>query len=313
MLGVKTFVFQKRTLLVLSALLLVTNSVTFVLLMRNNSQEAETKKYPLIDIARQYIPQEDFIVNIQPLREDLQKLVRDQGKDQISLYFEFLNTGSNIQINNELRFYPASLVKLPSAMVAMKKIEKGEWTLDSRLVLFDQDKDERYGTLYKQPVGTSFSLQELLKALLTQSDNTAHRMIMRNLSETELEELKDSIGLEDLFDEQSEVSAKEYSRMFRSLYNSSYLNRDGSQQILQWLDQTPFTSLLEAGLAPGIVFSHKIGEDNVEKNYLDSGVVYLPNRPYMLTVMIKGKDKPEAEKLMKQIAKSANDYIAAYE
>lgn len=301
---------KRSTLLVLA--LVLTNVLTLGFLLQKTTQNA-AGEYPYIDIARNYIPQEHFIVNIQPLREQLNKIVEQEGSDSISIYFEFLNTGANIQINNEARFYPASLVKLPSAMVAMKKVEKGEWHMDSRLVLFEQDKDQRYGTLYQQPVGTSFSIEELLGALLTQSDNTAHRILMRNLSETELEELKDAIGLNELFDEKSDVSAKEYSRLFRALYNSSFLKRDGSQKILEWLTKTPFNTMLPSGLPGGTAFSHKIGEDNVEKNYLDSGIVYLPNRPYLITAMIKLHDQSKANAIMKQISQAAYEYVDGYE
>jgi beta-lactamase class A len=295
------------------AVLLVTNVATAALLAKEKARKETVRDYPYIDIARDFIPQEHFIVNIQPLREQLQAIVGAEPEETVSIYFEFLNTGANIQLNNEARFYPASLVKLPSAMVAMKKVEKGDWQMDSRLVLFEQDKDSRYGKLYEQPVGTSFSIEELLKALLTQSDNTAHRILMRNLSEAELNELKDAIGLNDLFNEKSEVSAKEYSRLFRALYNSSFLKRDGSQKILEWLTQTPFNNMLPSGLPESTTFSHKIGEDDVEKNYLDSGIVYFPNRPYLITTMIKQHDQQEAEAIMKRVSEAIHGYVSGYE
>jgi hypothetical protein len=45
---------------------------------------------------------------------------------------------------------------------------------------------------------------------------------------------------------------------------------------------------------------------------MDSGIVYVPNRPYILTVMVSGKDKKEAETLMKNIAEQAFNYINNY-
>lgn len=295
------------------AILLLTNIITAAFLLQAKTTQQVANPYPFIDLARNYIPQEHFIVNIQPLREELQQLVRKEGPNTISLYFEFLNTGANIQINNETRFYPASLVKVPSAMIAMHKVEKGDWRMDSRLVLFEQDKDNRYGELHKQAVGTSFSVEELLKALLIKSDNTAHRMFMRNMTTVELGELQNAIGLQDLYNERQEVSAKEYSRLLRALYNSSFLSRQNSQQILQWLAQTEFKHSLAAGLPKNTTFAHKIGEDNLEQNYLDSGIVYLPNRPYLITVMVKQHTKPQAEALMRRISQAAHNYINTYE
>jgi beta-lactamase class A len=303
---------HQKLLCTVIGILLVSNLITIAFLVREKTSENPGKKYPYVDIARSFIPQEHFIVNIQPLREDLQEIVASQPEGTVSIYYEFLNTGANIQINNSQRFYPASLVKLPTAMVAMKKIESGDWKLDDMLVLMDEDKDNRYGQLYKEQTGTKFTIEQLLKTLLTESDNTAHRILMRNLSEKELGALKDDIGLDDLFNERQEVSAKEYSRIFRSLYNSSFLKRRDSQKILEWLTQTKFNSTLPSGLPKGTNFAHKIGEDDVEKNYLDAGIVYLPNRPYLITVMIKQHDQKQSEALMKQISKAAYDYVKNY-
>lgn len=304
---------SQRVLVIICGGLIISNLITGVFLVRKQSAGDASNAYPLVDVSRNFIGQEHFIVNIQPLREELNKIVAAQPDQTVSVYFEFLNTGANIQINNDTRFYPASLVKLPSAMVATKKVEDGDWKLTSRLVLFDQDKDDRYGTLHKQPTGASFTIEELLQKLLIESDNTAHNMLMRNLSVDELDELKDAIGLDDLFDERSEISAKEYSRLFRALYNSSFLKREGSQRILDLLARTTFENMLPSGIPDDVLFAHKIGEDDKERNYLDSGIVYIANRPFLLTVMVKQHDQAKAEDIMKQIAQAAHGYVNAYQ
>jgi beta-lactamase class A len=304
---------RSRVFTVLAVVLLAGNIVFATLWLQVYLHTNPTVKYPFIDIAREYIPQEHFIINIQPLREKLNEIVKQEGANTVSIYFEFLNSGANIQINNETRFYPASLVKVPCALAVMKKVEAGDWSLDDRLVLLDQDKDNRYGTLYQQPTNTSFSIRDLLEKLLVESDNTAHKILMRNLSEDELNVVRDAVGLNDLFDEKSEVSAKEYSRLFRALYNSSFLKRDNSQQLLQWLSSTSFNQYLPAGLPSGTVFAHKIGEDDVENNYHDSGIVYLPNRPYLITVMIKQHDQTKAKEIMSSISQATYEYISSYE
>lgn len=298
---------------VLIAVLVLTNLITLgFLLHANTAQQDPRQAYPFIDIARNYIPQEHFIVNIQLLRDQLQKITADNKSGSVSIYFEYLNSGANIQINNDTSFYPASLVKLPAAMAVMKKVESGQWHMDNRLVLMEQDRDSRFGTLYTQPVGTSFTIEDLLKAELIRSDDTAHNILMRNLSESELNDLRDAIGLEDLFNERGQVSAKEYSRLFRALYESSYLTRADSERILQWLTETSFNNMLASGLPAHTTFAHKIGEDDEQQNYLDSGIVYLSNRPYMLTVMAKDHDQKSADTIMKQISSAAYKYIKDY-
>ncbi len=131
------------------------------------------EEYPLIDPARNFIAQENFIVNLQPLREELRDLVRWEHPRQVSLYFEFLNSGANISINQDVRVWPASLPKVPMALAVAKKIERGEWELTDKFSIQEDDRDSRYGRLAGVPAGTVFTVEELLKAMLKDSDNTA--------------------------------------------------------------------------------------------------------------------------------------------
>ena len=91
-------------------------------------------KYPFIDISRHFIDPTDFIVNLQPLREELRALAEPLPSDSMTIYVEYLNTGANIAINNDTKIWPASLAKLPLAMAVMKKVESGTWQLHNELV-----------------------------------------------------------------------------------------------------------------------------------------------------------------------------------
>lgn len=269
--------------------------------------------YPLVDFSRSFIPQEHFITNVQPLREQLNAIVKKRELDASSIYFEFLGTGTNISINPDTRVYPASLLKLPTAIAVMNKVEKGEWKLNNKLVLFASDIDPNYGnTYYVHPVGTTFTIEELLKAILIESDNTAHRMIIRNLSTEDLALMRDSMGLEEVLDQNQRLSAKEYSRVFRALYYASVVNREHSEMLLRWLSETPFTDFLQSGLPESLTFAHKIGEGGPQKTYLDSGIVYVPNRPFVLTVVIADKDEKEAKDIMREVSQTVYEYVANY-
>jgi beta-lactamase class A len=272
-----------------------------------------SSEYPLIDPARNFTPQEDFIVNIQPLREEVMRIVGAKG-EKISLYFEVLNTGANISINPAIGIFPASLAKLPLAMVVAKKVESGKWDWDNQLVLLDQDRDRSSGELYKRQVGTALTIEELLKELLVNSDNTAYAILLRNMESDDLGSIVSAVGLDELFMEGGKISAKEYSRLFRSLYTSSYLKRENSQKILDCLTATPFDEYLRSGLPEEVVFAHKIGENHYYNSYSDSGIVYLKNRPYMLSVMVETVDSPDEKQrvvnFMNEVSKTIYEYVS---
>lgn len=277
-----------------------------IFFIRSNNAKMTNTQYPLIDFSRNFISQENFISNIQPIREKIKKMAQEFGNNNVSIYIEFLNTGANISVNQDLYIWPASLSKLPFAIVVMKKVEEGIWSLDNELVLMQQDTDNKSGDisnlLSDNKVGTRFTIEELLKATLQDSDNTAHNILLRNISKKELREIVDAVGLERLFTPDGKVSAKEYSRLFRMLYTASYLNREYSQKILEYLNESTFNLFLKSGIPKEIIFPHKYGENTSYAVFADSGIVYLPNKPYLISMMVQGNPKEDPEKEEKRVA-----------
>ena len=274
-----------------------------------NTDANNDSKYELLNPARKFVNQKDLIVNIQPLRDELNKF---EGSQDISIYFEYLPTGANISVNKDAEFWPASLLKVPVAMAVAKKIEKGEWKWSNKLVLLASDKDEQFGTLYQEPTGSTHTIEELVRRVLVDSDNTANFILVRNLEEREIMSVYEHIGLKDFFYASGNIGAKKYSTIFRALYNSSFLTEENSQKILSHLSETKFNNYIQSGLPPDVSFAHKIGTGSEREVYLDSGIVYLKNRPYILTVMVKSKDEQAAIEKMKQISERAYDYVANY-
>lgn len=291
---------------------MISNMITLKASISNNSLDKAQNNYPLIDIARSWIPQTDFIVNMQPLRDKLRQMVEEEGQEKVSIYVEYLNTGANISINQEARYFPASLIKMPAAVAAAKKIQDGQWSWDSELVLLKEDVDPDFGEMYKDPIGTRYSIGKLLENLLTKSDNTAYLILLRNVGKGGLEDFLISTGLEGLFDEDLNVTAREYTRIFRSLYSASYLNREYSQIILDMLSKATNGLYLDKGLPDDAAFAHKFGENAEINTFADSGIVYLPNRPYLVTVMYKGdgsESKKQVDDFFENVGREVYEYF----
>ncbi len=299
-------------------LLIICLLFSYFAFLKPNKLPEKTHQY--LDVSVGHIQKKDMIINVQQIRDYLRQLIKDQeGNFDISIYFEFYNSGANISINPDLKLWPASLTKLPVAMVVMKKVESGAWHLDDELVLLEQDIDPKSGDLYKaNSVGTRFTIEELLKKLLVDSDNTAYRILYRNIEANDFTTLIDEIGLQELFDKDGKIATKEYSRLLRALYFSTYLNEDDSEKIIKLLITSSFNKYLSSGLPAGVEFSHKYGE-NVDYNlFSDSGIVYVQNRPYVLSVMMQAKKNDAsvngeaAEKIMKDISAKIYNYVSEY-
>ncbi|MFA5831566.1 MAG: serine hydrolase [Candidatus Paceibacterota bacterium] len=300
------------------AILVLLNVLTIGYFLYQNRKDAVrpfVNPYPMIDPSRSFIEQKYFFSTIEPLRKELKEIIAKHEKNgnRIGLYFEFLNTGANISINQDARFWPASLSKMPTALAVMKKAERGEWKLSNELVLMYEDRNDAFGTLYKKPAGTRLTIEELLKELILNSDDTAHRILIRNLEGGDFEEMLGALGMEEMYDKEYNITAKEYSRVFRTLYSSSFLNREYSSMLLGWLSGTRFNEFLGSGVPASVPFAHKIGEHDPTITYLDSGIVYVSNRPYLITAMVQVKDgegREKAKEIMKEISSAVYEYVA---
>lgn len=287
----------------------VTNAGTYFLLSKNGEGVGQSQ-FPLLNPARAFIRQKDLIINFQPLRDYLnEKYETDQN---VSIYFEYLPTGSNIALQKDAEFYPASLLKVPVAMAVAKKIERGDWKWTNELVLMSTDKNDEFGTLYKKPTNSTYTIEELVQRSLADSDNTAHFMLVRNLDIEEMKDVYDHMGLEGFLETEGTLSAKRYSMMLRALHSSSYLTEENSQKLLLSLSQSPFNTYLQSAIPKDVIFAHKIGIDADRKVYLDSGIVYIKGRPYILTVMTKNKDEKIAQKIMADVSEKVYNYITNY-
>jgi beta-lactamase class A len=281
-------------------------------------------QYPLLNPALALLGKENMIVDFQTLRDSLTNTYQTRDDYLVSIYFEYLPTGANISINKDEKVWPASLIKIPVAMAAMKKVEEKKWKLDNELVIMDEDKDTEYGELYKQPTGTTLTIENFLKESLINSDNTAHFVLLRNLEGEELEHVYTHLGLDDIIDalkkapkkeaqEDNRITAKRYTIFFRSLYNATFLTPEYSQMFLGILEHAP-KELLSKGIPDDVTFVHKTGIRVDEAVRADAGIVYVPGRPYLITVMIQKKDKKhfneeEVSVLFKNISEEIYTYV----
>lgn len=298
--------FYRITLLIVSVALVVLLIVFYSKTKKIDYIESHTS---LIDPVRRFSEVSNYIVNIQDLRNYLDEIGK-KYPDSISIYYEQVNSGANITVNRDARLFPASLSKLVQAILITKKVENGTWSWDKKLPTLPEDISSGSGNLYKTIGTQSLTVENLLEELLVNSDNTAQNIFRHYLDTDDYIKFQYETGLQDLYNENGFISAKEYSRLLRVLYGSTYLSIENSEKILQLMAEAKFHDYLSQGIPSGVTFAHKYGENRDYNIFADSGIVYVPGKPYFITVIIKGTDsskatKDWAESLMKDISEHA--------
>lgn len=259
-----------------------------------------------------------YQTNFLPLRELLNQTIQSQKKAVHGIYFESLNTGSWIGINEKKGFVPASLLKIAIVTAALKKIEEEELTPDTLITVQPKDINTLYGAIGLIKAGDQYTVLELINYTFYYSDNTAANALMQVLTKDEFQETAFRIGISyratknltksgDLL-----VSPRDFSNIFRSLYYSNYLKRKNSNLVLSYLTQTAFRQGLPAGVPPEIIVSHKVGyrlDPQYGEEHHDCGIIYYPKVPYMLCIMTIGFTQQEADSAIEDLSKITYDYM----
>lgn len=222
---------------------------------------------------------------------------------EISYYFRNLNNGPWFGSNEDDKFSPASLLKVPIMMAFFKESESNPSILD-KIVLYGKRVEGdivSQNTIINKPlqVGKSYSIGELVKTMIDDSNNEALYLLGDNISEQTVDQVYKDLGITipDIRGPNDYISVKEYASFFRILYNAAYLEKDTSEKALQILSGSEFHDGLEAGIPKGLKIAHKFGERQIVnadgsmvKQLHDCGIIYYEKYPYLLCVMTKGNN-----------------------
>lgn len=307
----------KIAIFVITISLLANCFLVYKIIRLDNIQINSQTKFPFLSKRIFMENQNDIIINFIPLREVLKDYIGKQD-GKVGVYFEYLPSGTSIGVNDKEEVALASLSKVPIVMQILKKIERGQLSLDDKLIIEKKYLDKGFGTLWEKGEGTKLSIEELIRLALVNSDNTAYNVLLGQLTGEEITEVYRNLDISITINPKEEtkylrVAPKNYSSIFRSLYLSSFLSEKNSNYILNILTQTIFNDKIPAGVSEGIKVSHKIGvfeELDTSKNvFIDCGIVYVPNRPYILCSFVKDTDE-QAQKHISYISKIIYDYVS---
>lgn len=235
----------------------------------------------------------------------------DVGPNQsFGYYFESLNTGSWVGVNEKTKFLPLSLWKIPVMAATMKTIERGDLRLDTPVNLSEGILDAHFSVLNRSFVNVTFAVSDLLYLAGPLSDNSAAQVLLSLVDADAYGNAMVGLGLSvDVYENRSDalqpLSPKDYSNIFRSLYYSSYLSRQHSRELLAILAQpSPFDQALRRGVPQEVVVSHKIGflKDGADEQHHDCGIVYYPGSPYILCVMTRGMTYDESNRFIADVS-----------
>ncbi len=240
--------------------------------------------------------------------------------EKVAVYFRNLESGETVGINANEEFNPASLLKVPVMIAYYKIAETQPEILNETYSYTDEDMailSHAYGgdletkLVKNQP----YSVDTLIKEMIIYSDNIAKYLLVTHFHQEDLNNIYSDLGIQIHSSNPYTytISAHAYSFFFRTLYNSTFLNWEMSEKALKLLSEVDYKNGLTMSIPANIKIAHKFGsyasfEDkkvtSVELH--DCGIIYQPERPYVICIMTQGKDYDSLTNVIVQISKKCS-------
>lgn len=213
------------------------------------------------------------------------KSVMDSAGVNVGIYYEDLETGYSVSYNKDKKFCSGSVMKAPYAFFLMWSGED----LQEKLTLKSSQKEAGSGVLKDKDSGTTYTIEKLIEYSITESDNTAYRMLYENFGFDYFDYYTAEMGIvtgcsnSSLVESLGFLTAREAGLMFRDIYNKSKTSEDVAR-LIGYLSKTDYSNLLEEGIKNHTV-AHKFGSMSGAYKVLHDVGIVLADKPYVISIM----------------------------
>ena len=238
-----------------------------------------------------------------------------RGGAKFAIYLADPDDGNAPLITDADEMRAASMIKVFILACAMEKVKAGDLHLDDVLRLEEADKVGGAGVIAGYRAGTVFSIEELLRQMIAESDNTATNMMIDRLGMTEINgymrahgyaasrlqrKMMDAAAVKE--GRENITSAKDLGTFFLRLYRSECVGEpyDGKMRDMLFA-QTDSECFPQALL--GARIAHKTGE--LDRLYADGGILYGEDGRAMILVLLADdiERRGRAIEMMREIAR----------
>lgn len=230
------------------------------------------------------------------LKNQLIGLMREYPMIKPAIYVWEYENGRFVDINGDKIYSAASIIKLPVLVRLFKSIEAKQFTIYDDMLLTDYYQSSGSGSLQFARTGVKYTIDQLAKTMIQDSDNTSTNMIMAKLGG--MDDI--NIGLRDWGISKTYVrtwlpdlkgtnktTAQDMAKILYNLDNPGFLNINSREYIIDYMSHVKNNRLIAAGLGEGAMFVHKTGD--IGSMLGDAGIVYAQNGKKYIVVILANR------------------------
>lgn len=251
----------------------------------NYLQKTETKKPQMQKLYETY--------NMTELESKLKNLAAAYPSLKPSVYVWDYESGKHADLLSNDVFATASIIKIPVLIQLFRSIEAGAIKLDDKIAMTGYYKSEGSGSLQFKGDNAVYSVDELARVMITESDNSATNMLLaatggmnalnQSLRKWGMKETRINDWLPDLAGT-NVTTAKEMATLLYNIDNPSFLSLNSREKMIDYMSHVHNNRLIHAGLPKDAIFIHKTGD--IGKMLGDAGIVYTTNGKKYIVVML---------------------------
>lgn len=254
--------------------------------------------------------QQANIATEKELIEKVKKLISESQNGTYSFYVYDLNTKKGFGLDEQMMVDAASVNKIPILASLYHLAGKNE--IDLEKIVVPQPSDiQDYGTgsiRYADP-GTPYSIKNLARVMMRESDNTAAYILSNHIiGLIKIQTLMDNWSLAQTDITENKTSVKDMAILMTKMYKNDVTSKALSAEMLGFMTQTDIEDRLTPGIPTDVKIYHKTG-DAIGKIH-DVGIIEFSKRPYFLGVFsIDVTDEEKAKKTIAEISHLVYGYM----
>lgn len=218
----------------------------------------------------------------------LDDIMKKHG-DGVSAYYLDIDSNNTYAYNENEKYFIASVIKAPFSMYIYKLASEGKCDLSTTITMKEENKQTGMGKLKDMEAPKDFTISELIHYAITESDNTAMKLLVKHFSYDGFTEFAKQIGIENIEDvkhvDNGDICAKDAAVYANAIYEFIEENEYGEALKKEMM----------ATKNPMIRSKYPIARKYgwAEKSLHDMAIVYAPH-PYVLAICTN-KDQGTAE------------------